>query len=119
MMALGGLGFALMLSASPPGVSAGAVIAGGLGWRWTDLFSLAVLGQNPDSPAAAMGIAAAGLFAAVLGPLAAGRLIEDVPPSAAWAACASLCLLALLAVTAARRIVPTRRPTSATSLRST
>lgn len=85
---------------------AGSIVAGGLGWGWPGLLSLAVVRQSPEAPGAAMGIAATGLFAgAVLGPIAAGGLVEETSFDALWVACGVLSLLAALVVAGARRLI--------------
>jgi MFS family permease len=104
MMAVGAIGYALLLLGEPATLLIGALIAGGIGWGWTGLLFLAVIEGHGDAPASAIGVVATGLFAgAVLGPLILGQVVEHASFESAWSACSALALLAGLAVLAGHR----------------
>jgi cyanate permease len=103
LMALGGVGFALMALGDTWPVVVGAMIAG-ISWGWQSPLSLAVVSAHPESPAAAVGIQMFGFFiGAIVGPLAVGALVENGAFSTAWALCAAATLMAAAVALFARR----------------
>lgn len=104
LMVLCASGFALMALGGTAAVTAGALIAGGLGWGWQSPLSLAVITQNPHATGAAMGIQMAGFFGgATIGPLVVGLIAHQGNYSSAWIACMLLALVAAVVCMIARR----------------
>jgi MFS family permease len=98
-------GYAALVTGEPGLIVAGALVAGWAGWSWPAGLTLAVVRRSPESPAWAVGVMMAGLFAgAVVGPLMVGVLADHVSFTAAWLACAALALISAVSIgTIARR----------------
>jgi MFS family permease len=91
LMALCAFGMVLMVIGGDVPVILGAILAGGLGWGWQAPVSHAVVAENPDATAAAVGTQMAGFFAgALIGPLVLGVFVEHGSYTGAWALCAVL-----------------------------
>jgi cyanate permease len=104
LLAVAAAGYGVLTTAEPGLIAIGAVVAGGIGWGWAGLMSLAVVERQPDAPAPAMATMMTGLFVgAVAGPLAVGFLAESGSYSVAWLACAALSLVAAATVVAVMR----------------
>lgn len=89
LMGLSGLGYVLMATGGQAWIIAGAFLAGGIGWGWNAPLSLAVVTQNREAPAAAIGIQMTGFFVgAMIGPLVVGLFAEHGSYTAAWIVCA-------------------------------
>lgn len=110
MLVVGAAGFGLVLTAEPALIFAGALIAGGLAWGWPGLLTLASVRLHPGAPAWAVGTMMSGIYAGALsGPLLLGFVAEQAGFTAMWVVCASLSLLAAVAVTVAH-LVDRRSP---------
>ena len=85
MMLTGALGYMLLATGRLALAGPAIVLAFGAGWGWNGLYSFSVVAANREAPAAATGIAQAGLFAgAMAGPGIAGLLIERSGFALAW-----------------------------------
>ena len=105
LLAAGAAGCLLLATATPWMVAGGALVAGGLGWAWTGLLTLAVVRLRPDAPGEAVGRLMAGVFAgAVAGPAVVGVLARDGAFTPAWLACAASAALAAASIAAARSL---------------
>jgi MFS family permease len=95
MLLAGAGGLALLIAGTPLAVVLGALVAGSVGWAWPGALTSAVVARAPGSPAWAVGVMMAGLFAgAVTGPLATGLLAEREQFTAAWLTLAAFALAA-------------------------
>jgi MFS family permease len=104
LMAVSAAGFGLMAVGGHLAIVVGAVLAGGLGWGWQSPLSHAVVSNNPDTTAGAIGVQMAGFFAgAVVGPLLLGLFAQHGSYTAAWWACTALALVATLVALRAER----------------
>lgn len=112
LLTLCAAGFVLLATGSLALIVLGTLIAGGIGRGWNGLASLAVVVQNPGSPAEAFGAQMSGFWVgAMVGPLLVGVLAEVAGFAASWLACAVLMLLAAATILAAREFEG--RPTPA------
>jgi MFS family permease len=115
LLALSAAGYALVTSATPALVALGAVVAVALGWGWPGVLLFAVVTRHRADPGAAVGVVITGFFAgAVIGPLAAGPLVEDGSYELIWWLCAGLACLAAAAFDAGRRALGADLPSSTT-----
>ena len=116
LMLVCALGFVLMALGGDVAVVAGALLAGGLGWGWQSPLSFAVVSQNPDATAAAVGVQMAGFFAgALVGPLVLGVFAENGSYTVAWVLCIGLASAAAAVVLWAHRLAhPPRAARQAT-----
>jgi MFS family permease len=88
-------GCVALATGEPALIVLGALAAGGLGWAWTGLFTLAVVKRHPAAPGRAVGVMMSGLFAgAAGGPLLVGAFAYHDAYAPAWIACSALALLA-------------------------
>jgi predicted MFS family arabinose efflux permease len=98
-------GFALMATASPVAVTIAIPLLCATCWGWQGIYFLAVARSNPNAPATASGISAAGLLSGgVLGPLVFGVLAEHSYPTA-WVVAIGVTAVAAVATVLARRLV--------------
>jgi MFS family permease len=105
LMILCAFGFVLMALGGDVPVVVGALLAGGLGWGWQSPVSLAVVTQNRDATAAAVGLQMSGFFAgALVGPLVVGAFAEGGSYTGAWIVCIGLATAAAAVVLAAHRM---------------
>jgi MFS family permease len=105
LLSFGALGYLLLATGHLVALVAGALVAGGIGWGWAGLMTLAIVRTNRDAPGAAVGIGMMGIFAgASIGPFAVGFLAEIASFTAAWLAATVVTLLAAVVVVAARRL---------------
>jgi predicted MFS family arabinose efflux permease len=106
LMLVCAFGFVLMAIGGDVPVIVGALLAGGLGWGWQSPVSLAVVTQNRDATAAAVGVQMSGFFAgALVGPLVLGVFAERGSYTGAWILCIALAVAAAAVVLAADRLV--------------
>jgi predicted MFS family arabinose efflux permease len=78
---------------------AGTCLACAGGWGWASLFHLAVVRFNPHAPAAATGVAQAGIYwGAALAPLTFGVVLDHSSYATAWAVAAVVTAIAVLMV---------------------
>jgi MFS family permease len=104
LLCVGAVGYVVLASSVPAGVVAGALVAGGIGWGWAGLMTLAVVRERQSNPGGAVGIAMTGIYAgAGGGPLLIGLLAGTTSFTTAWLAAAALALGAARTVTLARR----------------
>jgi MFS family permease len=110
LMATGSLGFALLAHAREPSLMVLAtILAFAAGWGWPGLFQLTITRLNPDTPAAATGIAQTGAFiGAAIGPLAFGALVEHGSYALAWQAGAGALIVAAVLMQVGRRMMLAR-----------
>jgi MFS family permease len=91
LMVVCAFGFVLMALGGDVPVVVGALLAGGVGWGWQSPVSLAVVSQNRDATAAAVGVQMSGFFAgALVGPLVLGVFAEAGSYTGAWVLCIGL-----------------------------
>jgi MFS family permease len=104
MLVVSTVGYLTLTAATPAPVVAGALLAGALGWSWPGALQLSVVQRSPDTPAWAVGVLMAGLFAgAVVGPLVVGVLAGVGWFAGGWIACALFAFGAAAVVAATRR----------------
>lgn len=85
LLAVGGIGVALMATGSAALVATGAIVAFGGGWAWAGIFNLAIVRRNPSAPAIATGYTQAGVYAgAGIGPFVFGVLADSIGFVASW-----------------------------------
>lgn len=107
LMGLCVLGLALMALGGDVAIVLGALLAGGIGWGWQAPLSHAVISQNPDATAVAVGMQMAGFFSgAVVGPLVVGLFAEGDNYTGAWVVCALLAAAGAAMAVLAARLVP-------------
>jgi predicted MFS family arabinose efflux permease len=105
MLGASAAGFLMLATERPVVVGVAMPLLCATAWGWQGLYFLAIARSNPNSPAAASGIAAAGLLTgAVIGPVAFGLLARD-DYSLAWAATAASTLVAVAAILVGRELV--------------
>lgn len=110
MLALGAAGFGLLATRNPAAVVAGAFVTGAIGWGWTGLFHLAVVGEYRHAPGAAVGLGLTGLFAGgVLGPPVFGLIVERTSFEVGWIVCAATMIVASGVLLLGRRAVVAAR----------
>jgi len=107
MMAAGGVGYLLAAAAAAGRVEwlfvAAAVGAVGAGWGWNALFNLAVVRTHLHAPAKATGFTDLGArLGGVVGPVAAGQIIDHASFATAWLVLAVAAFGAGIAVVAGR-----------------
>ena len=113
MLAVGAFGYLLFATGEPGLFLAGLPLAFGAGWAWPGLFNLAIVLENPASPAAATGVTQTGTYlGAVLGPLLFGLVAEHLSFAWSWTLAATTSLLAACAIWAGRRMLRNDRQTS-------
>jgi MFS family permease len=106
LLALGAAGYSLVATATPALVVVGAIGAVSFAWGWPGLLLFATVRRHRADPGAAVGVVVTGFFAgAVLGPLAAGPIVEAGSYELLWWTCAALALLAAGAIRAAARLL--------------
>jgi predicted MFS family arabinose efflux permease len=99
MMAIGCGGLCAVALGSPAPLVAGTCLACAGGWGWASLFHLAVVRFNPHAPAAATGVAQAGIYwGAALAPLTFGVVLDHSSYATAWAVAAVVTAIAVLMV---------------------
>ena len=103
MMTAGGVGYLLVSAASAESVrwlfAAAAIAAVGAGWGWNALFNLGVVRAHLQAPAKATGFTdVGGRIGGMLGPVAAGQILDRTHYDLAWLV---LAVAAFVAATAA------------------
>jgi predicted MFS family arabinose efflux permease len=113
LLALSAAGYALVTSVTPALVALGAVVAVSFGWGWPGVLLFTVVTRHRADPGAAVGVVITGFFAgAVIGPLAAGPLVDNGSYDLVWGLCSGLALLSAGAFYAGRRTLgPDQAPT--------
>jgi len=110
MMALGAVGFLMLLSGDRTLVVIGMFIACGAGWGWTGLVALAIAEAHPAAPGAASGLVQAGGSAGgIVGPLLVGAAAQYYSYSVGWGLAAISVALASILVLVNRAIWKERR----------
>lgn len=108
LLAVGGGCYLLLATANPIVLSVVIPLAFATGWGWPGLVLLAVIRANPEAPAVASSVAAAGGYVgAFAGPFAFGALAAR-SLVAAWSAAAGSALLAAGAMVVAGRVIELR-----------
>jgi predicted MFS family arabinose efflux permease len=103
LLAAGSAGYALIATDSQAPILAGALLAFTLGWGWPGLYNLAMVQRYRSAPAAATGVTQTGIYVgAATGPLAFGLLVAGFGYTYAWAAIATVALLAALVIAVAQ-----------------
>lgn len=111
LMVVCAFGFVLMALGGDIPVVVGALLAGGLGWGWQSPVSLAVVTQNRDATAAAVGVQMSGFFAgALVGPLVLGVFAEAGSYTGAWVLCIGLASAAAAVALWAHRMAMRHSP---------
>lgn len=104
LLAIGGIGFALLATHAPLGYLLATPITFAFGWSWPGLFNLAVVRANPSGPAAATGTTQTGVYlGALAGPAGFGLLVESAGYRTAWAVAAGVSVVAALVLVQGRR----------------
>lgn len=99
MMAIGCGGLCALALGSPAPLVVGTCLACAGGWGWASLFHLAVVRFNPQAPAAATGVAQAGIYwGAALAPLTFGVILDHSSYATAWVVAAVVTAIAVLIV---------------------
>ena len=110
LLAVGVVGFALVITQSGPLFLGGALLVLVLGWGWMGLFTYAIVTRYAHSPETATGVMQTGFFAGgVLGPVGFGLLVETGSFTLGWASATVAMLVAAASVQAARRLLPPHR----------
>lgn len=106
----GAVGLALLALPGPVALVVGVVLGFGLGWSWPGLLQFAVVGLNPEAPAAATSIVQVGVYAGgFLGPVGFGLLAGTVSFTAAWLVAAAAMVVAGAGVLVGRRMLLAHR----------
>ncbi len=110
MMAIGAVGFLMLLSGDRTLVVIGMCIACGAGWGWTGLVALAIAEAHPAAPGAASGLVQAGGSAGgIVGPLLVGAAAQYYSYSVGWGIAAAFVALASVLMLVNRAIWKERR----------
>lgn len=105
LLLLGAIGYPLLATGQPVALVAGAILAGGIGWGWSGLMTLAIVQTNRDLPGAAVGVGMMGIYAgAGIGPVVVGVLAQAASFTVAWMAAAGFAVLAAVLVAVADRL---------------
>jgi MFS family permease len=104
LIAVGALGYACLATGTLPLLVPGVLVAYGAGWGYNGLFNLAVVRAYPENPARATGVTQVGTYVGgMVGPLGFGLVADHLGFHVAWALCAALAVVAVVAFGAGRR----------------
>ena len=106
LIALGATGYVLMALPGRLAMTAGVVVAFGLGWGFNGLFWFAIVRLNRATPGRATGfVMPGGMAGGVFGPILFGWIVELAGYSTAWLVAASWALVGALVMVLGRRLV--------------
>jgi MFS family permease len=106
LLAIGGVGFAMLGVADEAVLWLAVPLAFATGWAWFGSYNLAMIRLNPVAPGAAVGVTQTGAFVgAIVGPAGLGFLADHFSFTTAWFAAGLASLASATMIFAIRRFV--------------